>query len=62
MTVHRCPESIQSMFDHRAGLAKARQAAVDWLKQQDVRIGDTVFMPHPETGELISYVKEGGAA
>jgi hypothetical protein len=60
MQEHRCPASILALFDREATKVEGRQKAIGWMKQMvaKISIGDAVWIPHPDTGELMRYVKD----
>lgn len=62
MTEHRCPQDIFRMFDEERTKPGGRRAAIDWLKQQDVRPGDVVWIPDADTGEAVSFTKEAAVS
>lgn len=55
---HRCPEHIVRMFDgDESSKKRGRAEAIAWLVATQPDIGDIVWIPHPETGVLESFVK-----
>lgn len=57
MKTHRAPENLFRMFDSEDTKPAGRQAVVDWLNEQHIETGDTVLIPHPESGEVFSFTK-----
>ena len=57
MKEHRCPEYIFRLFDRPNTKVAGRIAAITWLENQVVEIGDMVLMPDPDTGEVVSFSK-----
>lgn len=55
----RCPENIVRMFDSESTIDEGRLKAIEWLKGevQLMKAGETVLIPDPITGELMSFTK-----
>lgn len=56
----RCPDDILALFDRDDTKPDGRAKAIQWLKgiMPDIAVGDAVWIPDPETGELVRFVKE----
>lgn len=63
MKILVCPLHILKLFDDESTKAKGRLEAIKWLKSQDLKPGQEVLMPNPNTGELEAHMKgpEGSA-
>lgn len=60
MTERRCPANILALFDgDETSKREGRARAIAWAKTQfpDMQVGDVIFMPDPNTGELMSLTK-----
>lgn len=57
---HVCPQDILDLFKNEETQATGLQRAVDWAKATLPQMGphDEILMPHPETGELISFERQ----
>lgn len=55
-----CPDQILALFKDDATKAQGRLKAVEWMRGvlPDVRDGDEILIPNPETGALMSYTKQ----
>lgn len=55
---HVCPAEIVDRFKGTEfDKHKARAAAIEWLSGLRIRIGDVVWLPDANTGELLSFTK-----
>lgn len=61
VTVYRYPPEICAEF---AGGEEAKRAArldaVKWMNGLALKPGDKVWIPHPQTGELMEFRKDKG--
>lgn len=54
-----CPDDILALFKDEATKSEGRRRAVEWMGTQviDMRPGDKILIPDPETGKLIEMEK-----
>jgi hypothetical protein len=55
-----CPDDILALFNSETTISEGRRRAVEWMGTQvtEMRPGDKLLMPDPETGKLIEMEKD----
>ena len=55
----RCPERIVALFDYEETKEQGRRETLAWIESMigEMSVGDVIWIPNPETGELMSYTK-----
>jgi hypothetical protein len=54
-----CPDNILALFKSEDTKPEGRRRAVEWMRGivDDLRPGDKLLIPNPETGELMEFEK-----
>ena len=55
-----CPDEILELFKSEETKPMARKKTADWMTAavNEMKVGDKILIPHPETGELMEYRKD----